>query len=253
MPTLDVVYDEEHQLSLDIHRAESPRQAPLLVYVHGGGFEVGDKSQHAAARLVALSRLGFNVASIDYRLAPQARYPAPIDDVAEAIRFLSAHADRLDIAAARMGLLGASAGGYLAAMAALRPDSPVRAVCTFFSPFDLLVSSRRSPLENRLGGPLLYEANLVGSVENVAALRSVSATRQQLAAAPPFLLVHGDRDVLIHSRQSDLMHAALVRSGVESSLMTLGGAGHDDPAWHEPGVLEPVAAWFHHHLGPANA
>lgn len=102
----------ELSLKLDLHRppTENP---PLLVYVHGGGWRAGDKKDMP---VVDLYDLGYAIASVDYRLSTQAQFPAQVHDIKAAIRFLRANASRLHVNATKIGILGSSAGGHLAAL-----------------------------------------------------------------------------------------------------------------------------------------
>jgi acetyl esterase/lipase len=243
----DLVYDEDRGLALDLHLAPEAAAAPVVLYVHGGGFEVGDRFQHADDRLPALASRGLNIASLDYRLAPEAVHPGPIEDVRRAARHLAENAAPLGIAPGALGAIGVSAGGYLAAAAAL--DGPrtgpgaIRAVSAWSAPFDLGTSSSRSPLEERRGVPPVFEHNLVPGLDPEG-LRAVDLVHRDLRDAPPFLLLHGALDLIIAPDQSRAMHAALQAAGAESTLVELGGAGHDDPQLDEGPVLDLVAAWF---------
>ena len=99
-------------LKLDLHRPGEAR-APLIVYVHGGAWRAGSKSNVPIARLLDH---GFAIASVDYRLSTQARFPAQIHDIKAAIRFLRAHSEELHIETGKISIIGSSAGGHLAAL-----------------------------------------------------------------------------------------------------------------------------------------
>lgn len=237
-----------HGLQMDIHRSAVPGAAVTL-YVHGGGFARGDRAGHAN-RIEALVASGLTIASVDYRLAPDVRYPAPIDDVVDAARSLR-DADSLGRPQV-LGAIGASAGGYLATMAALRPEVKIGAVSPWFAPFDFFASSRRTLLEANLF-PVSYEANLVGVVLDDDHLKEASAINHDLTSAPPFLLVHGDRDRVVPIEQSAAMHAALLRAGRNSSLLRVGGAGHEDAAFDGGPTVQLVAAWIRSTLAAETA
>jgi acetyl esterase/lipase len=105
-------------LCLDLH-VPAAADAPLVVYAHGGGFSLGDKGDAEQERLIGLAEHGVAVASIDYRFAPNALYPAQIHDMKAAIRWLRGHGGSSGLQTGRIGAWGASAGGYLASMVAL--------------------------------------------------------------------------------------------------------------------------------------
>jgi acetyl esterase/lipase len=228
-------------LALDLHLAPDRGTAPVVLYAHGGGFARGARGDDAA-RIGALAAQGLTVASIDYRLAPEVRYPEAIGDVAAAARFLRSEGPRLGIPVERLGAIGVSAGGYLVTMAALTQPGVLDAVSPWFAPFDLWTTSRRSPLEERIS-PVSFELNLFETLDP-GLLRSASPLNAGLDSAPPFLLVHGDRDRIVASGQSEAMHAALQRAGRESTLMLVGGAGHEDPRFDDGTVPATVAGWF---------
>lgn len=235
--TINDVEFGEHGLRMDIHVAAD--DAPVVLYVHGGGFARSDRRADMP-RIESLVAAGLTIATIDYRLAPAVRYPAPIDDVVDASRAVRDHPELNTTDG--LGAIGASAGGYLAAMAALRPESGIRAVSPWFAPFDFYASSRRTPIEARLQ-PVNSEVNLAGEL-NDALLREVSTINHDLTDAPPFLLMHGDRDRMVLLDQSEAMHDALLRAGRSSTLLRVGGAGHEDEQFDAGVIIDVVAAWF---------
>lgn len=239
-----VVYSSEHGLQLDLHRS-GERDAPLVVYMHGGGFARGDREDLAETRLRALAAAGLTVASIDYRLSPAARFPDPVDDVKSAVEFLRQNAGGLGVPADRIGLIGASAGGYLATMAGITATSSqsVQAVSSWFAPSDFVTGVLRSPLEAQIS-PVTYELSLLGAVDDDDLLRRASPAHLDLASAPPFLLLHGDRDRIVAPWHSQTLHDALVAAGGRSSQLIIGGAGHEDPAFDGGHVIAMVAAWM---------
>src|SRR5262245_48643248 len=164
----DVVYAEAGgtPLRFDHYRplgvAEPP---PVVVFVHGGGWMRGDPSQ-AAGNALHFARGGIATVAISYRLAPEHRFPAPLDDVRHGLRWVRAHAGELGVDPDRIALLGLSAGAHLAVLAhvaaqdaALAPDLPpalhdvpetVRAVVGHYGPYDL--ARRRSQMVDGLLG-----------------------------------------------------------------------------------------------------
>jgi len=264
----DVVYARADglELRLDLY-VPDVRPAPLCIWLHGGGWMRGSRTDRADARLVPLTGSGVAVAAVQYRLSGQARFPAQLDDARAAIRWLRAHAGDYGLDAARVGAWGASAGGHLASMLALtddgtdadRGDSSVQAVVAWFAPSDLLVRDSdvpEGPLPPFVTGPPpepSFEARLLG-VQSVrddrAAARAASPVAHVRPGAPPFLLMHGDRDGLIPSEHSRHLHRALRAEGVDSTLWLLSGANHEDPAFDSPDCLAAVSAFLRRHLLP---
>ncbi|TYQ10533.1 UNVERIFIED_ORG: acetyl esterase/lipase [Gordonia westfalica J30] len=240
---------------------------PLVIYVHGGGWQLGDKTDGASDRLVKLASYGVAVLSVNYRLAPAANYPNPIHDVKAAVRWARAHASTLDVGGDRIGVWGASAGAYLAAMVGLTDgdadlegevggnldqSSRVDAVVSWFGPSDLAANSRRSPVEAFLLPPP-FETVLLGEGEiesPTAASWHASPLSRVHRAAPPFLIAHGDCDRITPLSESRRLHEALTTSGAVSTFTILGGAGHEGSEFDSDTNLAQTAAFFRAHLTP---
>src|SRR6202158_2818554 len=111
----DVHYGEVHgfQLTLDAHIPDASGPFPAAILVHGGGWVAGDKQQYITYIFQPLSDAGFAWFSVNYRLAPQYKFPADADDVEAGIRFVKANAARYKVDPRRIALLGESAGGHL--------------------------------------------------------------------------------------------------------------------------------------------
>lgn len=267
--TFDLTYAvcDKTTLTLDLYRPRSSTDTAVVVYLHGGGWQAGDKRDGALARLEPLARAGLAVASINYRLAPTATYPAPIHDAKAAVRWLRANGSRWGLAVERIGIWGASAGGYLAIMTGLTAadqdlegelgehldqSSAVQAVVSWFAPSDPVANASRTWLEQiLLESP--SEKTLFGIDEITAGderITVASPVHRAHASAPPFLLAHGDRDRIVGEQHSRLLHDALTRAGASSTLTVLGGAGHEDPAFDTPAHLQLTAAWLRAQLTP---
>src|SRR5262245_6714412 len=229
----DVVYAEVagEPLRFDHYRPLAVTgPAPVVVFVHGGGWMRGDPSQ-AAGNALHFARRGIATVAISYRLAPAHRFPAPLDDVRHGLRWIRAHAGALDVDPDRMALLGLSAGAHLAVLAhltaevaALASDLPpelrevpetVRAVVAHYGPYDL--GRRRSEIVDALLGP---------RVEDAEWTRLASPVSHAARATVPMLLIHGTGDQVVSWRESERMHAALQAEGKTSELLLLDGAPH---------------------------
>jgi acetyl esterase/lipase len=157
----DVVYARAggQTLALDIYRPDADASPAVALYLHGGGWAVGDKADRSAERLEALARNGIAVASANYRLTSAATYPAQIHDVKAAVRWLRANGSERGLAVDRLAVWGASAGAYLASMVGLSAGDPylegtlgdhiaessaIQAVVSWFGPSDLAQTSRRT-------------------------------------------------------------------------------------------------------------
>lgn len=235
-------------LDLYIPAVAGAADPALVVYAHGGGFQFGDKSDAEHTRLRGLAAHGVAVASINYRHAPQYLFPAQVEDMKAAVRWLRANGGGYGLSTDRIAVWGASAGGYLASMVALDQDQSraVHAAVIWFAPADLASSGARSPLERQILFPS-FEAAVLGVHDARDAPVTSSVLVRALTApawTPPFLIAHGDRDRMVPPGESAALHDALGRAGVPSTLTSVAGAGHEDPAFDRPEVLAMTAAWL---------
>jgi acetyl esterase/lipase len=214
---------------LDLYLPDGVARPPLVVWIHGGGFVSGDRVSLPATLspgsvFGALTAAGLACASVDYRLAPAARYPAPIADVRTALAFLQARAGRYGYDGSRLGLWGESAGGLLALLAGLSTPG-VRAIVAWYPVTDILAMPAFSDAGSLAEAPEfgLFDAS-PKAVPELAV--EASPITHVTAAAPPTLLVHGEADSDVPPSQSRRMHERMTRAGAEVTLRTVPGAGH---------------------------
>ena len=241
-------------LRLDLATPPGRGPHPVVVLLHGGGWEGGDRrAMHDLLGLLAAR--GYAAATVGYRLtaAPRNVFPAAVQDVRCAVRWLRGRADGFDLDPDRVGVLGFSAGAHLASMLGVAahvgaldaaPSSRDGAAClgdAGASPAVQAVVSVAGPQDLRVNGPYTAEqARLVtnflgvfpGDAPDVAALASPILHVSERAA--PFLLVHGTRDDLVPVEHARRMRDALRSAGVPASLLELREAGHGFPALHGP-------------------
>lgn len=255
-------------LLADLYLPDTALPPPVVVYVHGGGWAQGSRSDHGSTRLAAIAGSGLAVLSIDYRLVHQAHFPAQVHDVKAAVCWIKEHGDEYGLDVHRVGIWGASAGAVLAALAGLTAGhddwdqdsresgctSDVHAVVFWFGISDFAATTTRSALEALLmpDGP---EAAFLGLnsgtevTEHPQIAQRASPLHWVHAAAPPFLIAHGDRDRMVPLSESVALHAALSRAGAQSTLLTLGGAGHEDTAFDTAANLAVTAGFLLATLG----
>ncbi len=225
-------------LLLDLVRPDSAAELPLVVFLHGGGWRMGSRSAMgpmfagwAPSPFAELAAAGFAVASLDYRLTGEATFPAPLDDVRAGLAWLDAHAGALGLARDRCALWGESAGGHLAALAALT-GSGVAAVVDWYGPADLTTLAGDAAATGRSitdpGAPDSREALLLGGpvAERPDAARAASPVAHVHAGAPPFLLRHGTADRFVPVHQSERLAEALRGVGAPVRLDLVEGADH---------------------------
>jgi len=233
----DIPYGPHARNVMDFYlpqAGKTPR--PLVICIHGGGWAGGDKRVYAWLG-EALARKGFAAVSVTYRFAPTWHAPAQMDDVQRAVRWLRKNAEKYQIDPERFGAIGGSAGAHLASYLALadtrdnsdpelaRYSSRVQCVVDCYGPVDLvgMMKSASAPIvEGFVGKPL--EGN-----EN--AYRAASATSYVKKNPPPFLIVHGTRDLgtsrgQVPIEQSIAFQASLRHAGGDAALLKMEGAGH---------------------------
>lgn len=238
-------------------------QNPLVIFVHGGGWMQGDKSQNVGF-LSTLIQMGFTVASINYRLSGEAKWPAQIEDVKCAIRALRQNAAVFRIWPDKIGLWGESAGAHLAVMAGVTPDkadwevgewqptsSAVAAVQADYGVYDLAAW-----VDNTTGG-----ANTLAVEFTTGLLGASVASRPDLAAnaspvtwvtagAAPVAFWHGTADPLVPPAQSQEMYEALQGAGVPTTLTLVPGMGHEQWSYYTPARVTSVGQYFDGYLRP---
>lgn len=249
-------------LKLDLHRpnAEKP---PLIVYVHGGAWRTGSREDVPIAGLL---EHGFAIASVDYRLSTQARFPAQIHDIKAAIRFLRAKADELHINTSRIAIIGSSAGGHLAALAGLTNDheglegkvgdhldqsSRVDVIVSFYGASNLqsiLAQSTEFGLGVRIPALKLLLGDLPEKEPALAKLASPVAHLD--AKDPPLLMIHGDADPQMPPAQSEELHKACEAAKISSRLIILPGGKHGGPGFYDEDRQRVVADFLSSHLRP---
>jgi acetyl esterase/lipase len=270
----DIVYAAVggNKLLLDLYlpSGAASEARPLVIWIHGGGWQKGSRAavEDKAGPLLAH---GFAVASIDYRLTDEAKFPAQIRDCLAAVRFLRSKAAEYRLDPERFGVWGASAGGHLAALVGTAAgvaefnrgpnagvSARVQAVCDWFGPTDL------PGLQAQMGSKPAFdhqaadspEGKLVGGPLNTEPYRTrareASPIRYIDASTPPFLIMHGDRDTTIPIAQSEGLQAALAKNGVASTFETVAGAGHgfELPPAERRALVDRVVAFFEKHLSP---
>ena len=230
--------------SIDIYmppKGKAPH--PLVLYVHGGGW-VGGHTRHAGALadfpavLARLASEGFVVASLEYRLAGEARFPAQLQDMRAALRFLKGNAARFGIDPARSGIWGGSAGGHLSALAALSCgvgslDAPgtkapagsecVQSAVIWYGVFDFAALAAGRP-----GGGDSAAEKLLGCTGPCTAEQFAPASPVTYIDAkdPPFLLIHGEADKTVPVAQSHLAEARMKAAGIQVESIYIAGADH---------------------------
>jgi acetyl esterase/lipase len=240
-------------LTLDLYLPRPhPAPLPIVVYIHGGSWKGGDSRTALSftdlpRALAGLAAQGYVVASINYRLSPQVRFPAALQDVKAAIRWLRGHATDYGGDMTRVAVWGASSGGQLAAMVGtscgvmrFEPEGEaprdasgdcVEAVIDWFGPTDLQNSVRDNskPVAEGSAAGTSDEGNYLGC-EPTACAPGVARLASPLAfisvSTPPFLIQQGAADTAVLPSQSQKLYDALKQKGVPAEIVLYPDVGH---------------------------
>jgi acetyl esterase/lipase len=216
------------RLDLDLyHAASASGCAPCVIVIHGGSWNSGDSSQIPGLNSYLAAR-GYHVAAINYRLAPQHRFPAARDDLLAAIGYLKANAAELAIDAQRFVLLGRSAGAQLALLVAYTANDPaIRGAVGFYGPADLAYGYLHPAKKAIIDSVGVIEAYLGSSLDSAPEIYAAASPLSQAhSGCPPTLLIHGGRDNLVSPVQSERLAARLAAVGCPHLLLRLPWATH---------------------------
>jgi len=250
--TTDIAYSTlsgYRPMLLDLYRPKGNGQHPLVIYVHGGSWTNGSKrtTGHFTDFPDVLARLaerGFVVASVDYRLSSEASFPAAVQDIKAAVRFLRANAGKYGIDPDHVGIWGASAGAHLAALTAFTVedfdfDPPgmenagesdrVQAFVGWYGPYELRALFRQASTPGNgvdPSGPMrFFGCTPEGCPPGV--FTKASPISHVDAGDPPTLLIHGTDDTTVPAEQSRQLDAKLNAAGVDAKLVLIDGVSHD--------------------------
>lgn len=245
--------------------------APVVVYIHGGGW-LGGKKGHAMQYADSLLAAGYFVADISYRLSSDELWPAQIQDCKAAIQYLKLNAERFGLDSSRIGVMGHSAGGHLAAMLAGRAgarklegpymrgmgaSSTVHAVIDFYGPTNFLRMDDFPPdaswkckqtIEH--DSPESPESRLLGCPIQKCPERVASADPSMYVNGkePPTWIVHGTQDCLVPDDQSRYLYRVMKQVGSPATLSLLEGEGHGGDVYKTPEMRREIRAFFDKHL-----
>ncbi len=238
----DIVFAEVdgHRLKLDLYLPSGLEEAPLVVWIHGGGWRAGSKNK---VPILDLTKRGYAVASISYRFTTNAIFPAQIHDCKAAVRWLRANAGKYDYDADWIAVAGSSAGGHLALLMGVSghvkelegnvgdhadQSSAVQAVIDYFGPSDFVLRGKTQP--ERAYTEKSGSFALLGGVKN----GKVDPEAEKLASPahyvseddPPLLIFHGKVDSTVLLDQSEHIAKLYEKAGLKARLVILEKAGH---------------------------
>jgi acetyl esterase/lipase len=224
---------------LDIYLpAKTQGKVPLVIFIHGGGWLVNDKYADIGYMKKTVAEIisnGFALASIDYRFATQAIFPAQMQDCNRAISFLYDNADKYGFDKKRFAVIGFSAGGHLGSLVGLSKNNHIesffmpgtsnafnfKGVVDFYGPAELVLfpgaNDEKSPEGLLIGAAPLSRPDLAKAASPVTYVDKND---------PPFLIIHGEKDELVSPKQSQLLSAWLTVAGVPNELIIVKDAPH---------------------------
>ena len=238
----DVVYSHvgDTNLSMDGElplRGEGP--FPTVILVHGGGWMRGERTRGVSPLFQPLRDAGMAWFSISYRLASDfGEIGSAVQDVVAAGHFLRDHAAEYNIDPNRIAVLGESAGGHLAAMAAFDEPKLFGAVVGFYSPTNLVDLAENSAFVPEQIRDVLRNSGFAPLLR--MHLKSLSPVEKVRPDAPPFLLLHGTSDPVVPESQSEELQRRLKQAGVPCDLIIVKGGGHGMYYWDR---FEPTVHW----------
>lgn len=254
-------------LLLDVYKPARPNGYGII-YVSGSGwtaplaYNAPELKSNSQSQLYAkaLANAGYTVFAVNHRALPRFRYPAPVEDVQRAVRFIRHNAASYGVRADRIGASGGSSGGHLVSMLGTldgrgnpadpdpveRQSAKVQCVVARAAPVDFLTGTN--------GSFLLGMARPLPAAKDTAEYRThveASPVTHITPDDPPFLLMHGDKDESVNFAQSEEMEAKLKAAGVPVKFLRIAGAGHGPTfpgAVNPPDYLGEMVRWFDLHL-----
>ncbi|HRF60095.1 MAG TPA: alpha/beta hydrolase [Fimbriimonadaceae bacterium] len=221
------------ELKMDIYYpADRSKPAPALLVLHGGAWIGGNRADMAEFCQAAADR-GFVAATASYRLAPNSKWPAMLDDAQTAVRYLRANASKLNIDPKKVAATGASAGGHLALLLGFRDtrdskageyatqSSRVKAVLNVFGPTDL--TQDYPPAFDFLFQTVLGKPKK-DSAEDI---RQASPVTFVAPGAAPVFTIHGTADQIVPVMQAKRLDAALKAKKIDTEMVIIEGMGHE--------------------------
>ncbi len=252
----------EIALQLDLYLPEKTAlPPPLLIYVHGGAWRAGTRKD---VPILALREKGYAIASVDYRLSVDARFPANVHDLKAAIRFLRAKAGEYGYDPKRFAIVGSSAGGHLAALVGVsnghkelegevgkfnKESSDVQAIVSFYGAANLQTILKQSTSHGLSVRVPALHLLLGGQPDEVPKLAKLASPVVHVGAGdPPLLLLHGDQDPQMPIEQSYELQAAYEKQKLTVRFEVMQGAKHGGREFYDAEHLELVSRFLKENL-----
>ncbi|HGS5020572.1 TPA: alpha/beta hydrolase fold domain-containing protein [Vibrio cholerae] len=265
MVTKDITFKtvDGRVLKLDLYKpkAERIQPYPLLIWVHGGAWKRGSKDDIPTKNPLLLSSVlqqGYTLAAVNYRLSGEATFPAPVQDINDAVNFLYDNALQFHIKADKVVMMGRSAGGHLAGLMGTtnthsnltfyaKPKYQVKAVVSFFGPTDLLALANKGGKEtSKQSSVSRFLGDTPSAIPQIA--KQASSTSYVNERTPPFIQLHGTVDKQVPLEQSQLLKAKLDEYRINNQLWIEQNVGHSDPIFDTEKYVPKVITFIKEHL-----
>jgi acetyl esterase len=259
----DVVYAERNgtKLLMDLHIPDGSGPFPAAVLIHGGGFDGGSKSTNVRPLFEPLADAGFSWFSLDYRLAPEVRFPEALRDIDDGIAWVKANASKYHVDPSKVVIIGESAGGLFVNYIGTHQSAtiPVAAVVDIYGPSDygLLAQSRRAHPERFDMATINRHAANGGGIHffgvehldepGLVKLHTLAPITGVHKGMPPFLCIHGTSDDQVSYEQSTAFCDAIRRVGTKCDLITIEHGAHGMSRWRDPAMQHwksEMIAWL---------
>ena len=260
----DLTYAEVdgQELQLDLYLPAGSQNQPLVVWIHGGGWRQGSRSN---PKLLALTKHGFALASISYRFTDRAVFPAQIHDCKAAIRWLRAHSSEYGYDSEHIAVAGSSAGGHLALLLGVSADVPelegtigdcrsqssrVQAIVDYYGPSDFVLRGQTQPeraYTEKSGSLALLGGKGSGKIDPDME-RFASPASYVSLDDPPLLVLHGDDDKTVLLDQSQRIVNLYQQQGLDSRLIVVRGSGHGGSVFFRGMHFQTARTFLSRHL-----
>jgi acetyl esterase/lipase len=231
-------------LNMEIYQPPQVGKYPAIVVVYGGAWRNGSPALNADFNQYMAAR-GYTVFAIDYRHAPQYRFPAQLDDVRSSLAFIRLHAAEYEADPERMAILGRSSGAHLAMLAAYSADAPpLRAVVDYYGPINLTAGYNNPPHPDPIDSRAVLKAFLGGSPQDKPILyQNASPVNYVRPNNPPTLLIYGSRDNVVPVRYGKELFSRLEKAGNTAIFLEIPWASHSfDSVFN--GVSNQLALYY---------
>jgi acetyl esterase/lipase len=230
-------------LKMNVYRPLQAGKNPAIVMIYGGAWRAGDPSANEEfSRYMAAQ--GYTVLAIDYRHSPKYRFPAHLEDVKTALKFIQSHADEYEVDRDRIVLMGRSAGAHLALLATFQTVIPVKGAIAYYSPVDLTEGYRSPPVPDPIRSREVLRAFLGGTPQDLPELyRQASPYEFVKPNLPPTLLIYGGQDHIVQSKYGRALHEKLKANGNKSVFIEIPWAEHSFDAVFN-GISNQLALYY---------